>query len=355
MRKSPSISLHHTCQEAAKLFEKYVHSECIVVCSETDRPEGLLMRDRFFQKLGRRFGADLFYERSVHLLMDSNPLIVDKSSSLQELLDRALGRNENILYDCVIVTDQDAFAGILTVADLLTLSRLLQKQAVHAQVRTIRGTEEMIGRIDSAVSAVRQSSERGEALSEAMVDLTLKGKNELNGVTQAFRSISDNSNQQDTQIRDLQTKAGSIGTVSNMIRELADHCNLLAVNATIEAARAGEHGRGFSVVADEVRKLAAETKKAADQINVMIRSINEAVGRTAALVRNGREEAATSETSVKNAESVFEQLFHAAADNRSSAREIDSLSATAYQSSTKVTLEIKRLIEDMQGEHRLIR
>ena len=102
----------------------------------------------------------------------------------------------------------------------------------------------------------------------------------INTTIDSIQSNADNENELAMKLQQLSQDAEQVKSVLNVISEIADQTNLLALNAAIEAARAGEHGRGFAVVADEVRKLAERTQKSLGEIdatiNIIVQSINDA-------------------------------------------------------------------------------
>ncbi|MGO4183795.1 methyl-accepting chemotaxis protein [Paenibacillus sp. MCAF9] len=343
LRQAPTIDAEHTCRQTIAVFKKHPESECIIVTGEQGAPIGLMMRNRFFLKLGHRFSADLYDDKPITKLMDASPLVVDYDYAPQQLIDSALSRHESVLYDCVIVTLKNKLAGILTVSDMLKISRLLQQEAVDAQMSTIRSAEQRVREIEQAVSSVRKSTEQGESMSVDMVDLTLTGKNELDKVTKAFNAMTLNSELQEKRMNELQSEAGSISKVSLLIKELAEMSNLLALNASIEAARAGEHGRGFAVVAGEVMKLAGQTKQFANEITTLTKTIVDAITQTTSLAHSGRMETIASEANINEAVEVFNHLFRAAADNRNSAKQIGILSEQAHQQAVHIAVEMKKL------------
>ncbi|MCE5982638.1 methyl-accepting chemotaxis protein [Pseudomonas sp. LF19] len=121
--------------------------------------------------------------------------------------------------------------------------------------------------------------------------LTRVGSEEAGKTRLVIEKLQDTVNQISQSVENFADETQSIQIASNMIRQIADQTNLLALNAAIEAARAGEQGRGFAVVADEVRALAFKTQESTETIQTIIQSLHSAANQAVDIARQGSDEA----------------------------------------------------------------
>ncbi|MBF0537355.1 MAG: methyl-accepting chemotaxis protein [Nitrospirae bacterium] len=115
---------------------------------------------------------------------------------------------------------------------------------------------------------------------ETTARVAADGASIVNQSVDMVRAIAGTVQESSQFVTSLGERSMKIGDIINVIKDIADQTNLLALNAAIEAARAGEQGRGFAVVADEVRKLAERTSKATSEIGEMIGNIQHEVKAT---------------------------------------------------------------------------
>jgi len=207
------------------------------------------------------------------------------------------------------------------------------------------------GKISSVNELVADVGTRSNNVEEATVNVTedlVTTFNVLDGfITKlgtVVASIEDGSQQQQElveKVASLTEQAKNIKDVLEIISDIADQTNLLALNAAIEAARAGEHGRGFAVVADEVRKLAERTQKSLSEISANVNLITQNVVEIA-------EETDVTSRSMKNISESAQELITSSSETKDKLLETKDRSTEVMHQSIYIATKTKDLIDIME-------
>ena len=171
----------------------------------------------------------------------------------------------------------------------------------------------------------------------------------LQNIVRSINHVSSDEQTISTQMHDLAEQTAQIKSILEMIKEIAEQTNLLALNAAIEAARAGEHGRGFAVVADEVRKLAERTQKSLLEIDATISIVIQSVSNASDNIKNNSEKvmqlnqeatritALANETKDKTSESleittlVYEKALHISSQIDTLSLDVEKATGLAHE------------------------
>ncbi|MDP3830649.1 MAG: HAMP domain-containing methyl-accepting chemotaxis protein, partial [Ignavibacteriaceae bacterium] len=246
------------------------------------------------------------------------------------------------------------------------ISSSSEEMAAGAQEQSSQTTE-IASAVEQMTKTIIETSTNVNRASEAAKEsrnIALDGGSVVNDTIIGMNSIAEVVIQAACIVKELGTSSDKIGEIVQVIDDIADQTNLLALNAAIEAARAGEQGRGFAVVADEVRKLAERTTKATKEIAVMIKQIQKDTNGAVDSMNKGTEEVekgkALADKAGKSLKEIIvgvEQVLDmstqvaAASEEQSSAAEqisknIEAISCVTQESAAGVQ-QIARAAEDL--------
>jgi methyl-accepting chemotaxis protein len=144
-----------------------------------------------------------------------------------------------------------------------------------------------VEQITVSIASVADSAQEVRQLSGTGLERTQLGNAKLSELVGELSEVEAAVAEIGTAVQEFVRSAGSISSMTQQVKDIAEQTNLLALNAAIEAARAGEQGRGFAVVADEVRKLAEKSARSASEIDLVTQALEQKSAAAEASIQKG--------------------------------------------------------------------
>ncbi|MDN5364274.1 MAG: methyl-accepting chemotaxis protein, partial [Eubacteriales bacterium] len=206
--------------------------------------------------------------------------VAEKSSLLYREAEKTAGETEKVAGAMAqLATNneqvvQNVEASVTMINELNSVIGQI-KGAVEEQATGASTTNQVIKQMGHAIDEVANRAQEVANYTTQTAEAAGRGQEAIGEIVAEMERIKDSVFTTARSIQELGEQSKQIGQIIQVIDDIAEQTNLLALNAAIEAARAGEHGKGFAVVADEVRKLAERSSKATKEIAGLISAIQQ--------------------------------------------------------------------------------
>lgn len=194
---------------------------------------------------------------------------------------------------------------------------------VEIQMDSIDKVVNEISNYSALAEEVFASTENSKQIAEQTLGIAKEGSMAVNNSINAMKEIEISVSTTKNVVNDLNVKAEHINEMLKIIKDIANHTNLLSLNASIEAARAGDAGRGFAVVAQEVKNLAQRSSESAGHISNTINEINHSISETIIAMNNSITKVKEGTDIANNTMEVFNNIINAVNTTTTVAEEIN--------------------------------
>ncbi|MCD7097402.1 methyl-accepting chemotaxis protein [Stenotrophomonas sp. MMGLT7] len=219
----------------------------------------------------------------------------------------------------LVTTINDTSAKVAASTDQTQATAMQLAEAAGHQASEINSASERINEIAASIEQVSRNSTESAEVAQRSVVIAAEGAGVVRETIQGMDQIRDQIQETSKRIKRLGESSQEIGSIVELINDISEQTNILALNAAVQAASAGEAGRGFAVVADEVQRLAERTSGATRRIEGLVQAIqadtNEAVTSmeqtTSEVVSGARlaEDAGTALTEIERVSNALNNLI----------------------------------------------
>ena len=220
------------------------------------------------------------------------------------------------------------------------LARGAEDMAEETQ-RASENVDELSASIEEITASVQQIDSQSEEVAEIASD----GVEEATAAETQIREATDATSTVAQRIDSLESSMDEVGEIIDIIGNIAEQTNMLALNANIEAARAGEAGDGFAVVANEVKTLAEESRESADEIASIIENVQEQTDELVAGINEANEEVEDGADAIEELGDRLERIDQRASQTSKGLAEISE----AVESQAENSEEVSAVIDDAAG------
>ncbi|MHB8170074.1 MAG: methyl-accepting chemotaxis protein [Thermincolia bacterium] len=208
------------------------------------------------------------------------------------------------------------------------------------QAQNVNLTSQMVGQMAKGIDEVACNTQKVAEGAKRTAEVADKGGQAISDTIEGMKRIKDTVFESANKIRELGDQSKQIGEIIQVIDDIAEQTNLLALNAAIEAARAGEHGKGFAVVADEVRKLAERSGKATKEIANLIINIQKGTTNAVQAMEIGTKEVEKGVVLADNAGVALQEIRTTVQETNDQILSITAATEEISASSSEVVMSI---------------